>query len=47
VTLAQKVGLIAPQKPMNPPAASPSAFNVDDLTDDERRVLYNYPVVER
>jgi hypothetical protein len=47
VTLAQKVGLIAPQKPMNPPAASPSAFNVDDLTDDERRVLYNYPVINR
>jgi len=47
VTLAQKTGLIAPQKPMNPPAASPAAFNVDGLTDDERRVLYNYPVVQR
>jgi hypothetical protein len=45
VTLAQRVGWVAPQKPMNPPAASPAAFDVADLTEDERRVLYGYPTV--
>jgi hypothetical protein len=45
VTLAQRVGWIAPQKPENPPNASPGAFHVDMLSEDERRVLYSYPSV--
>lgn len=45
VTLAQKVGWLAPQKPMAPPAASPSAFHVRDLSPEERDVLYSYPVL--
>jgi hypothetical protein len=45
VTLAQRVGWVAPQKPENPPAACPVAFDVNDLNEDERRVLYSYPTV--
>jgi len=45
VTLAQRAGWVAPQKPMNPPAACPTAFDVADLTPDERRVLDDYPWV--
>lgn len=45
VTLAQRVGWVAPQKPENPPAACPTAFHVNDLSADERRVLYDYPTV--
>lgn len=43
VTLLQKLGLVAPQKPMNPPAPCPSAFDVNTLTPEERDVLYSYP----
>jgi hypothetical protein len=44
VTLAQKVGLLAPQKPMNPPEPCPPAFDVASLSQAERDVLYGYPV---
>lgn len=43
--LAQKIGLLAPQKPTNPPTASPSAFHVDNLTQGERDILYSWPTV--
>ena len=45
VTLAQRTGLIAPQKPENPPAASPAAVEVADLSPEERDVLYSYPAI--
>ena len=45
VTLLQRVGLIAPQKPMNPPEACPAAIDVNTLTPEERDVLYAYPAV--
>lgn len=45
VTLAQRAGLIAPQKPENPPAVCPAAFDVSALTPEERDVLYGYPAV--
>jgi Domain of unknown function (DUF1906) len=45
VTLAQKVGFLAPQKPVAPPAASSSAYNVRDLSAEERDVLYSYPTL--
>ena len=44
VTLAHQAGLIAIQKPLNPPAACPPAVDVSDLTPDERDVLYSYPM---
>lgn len=43
VDMAAKVGLIAPQKPTTPPAPSPYAYDVGQLTDAERDVLYGYP----
>ena len=43
VTLAQKAGLLAPQKPMNPPEPCPSALDVKTLTQAERDVLDSYP----
>lgn len=43
VTLAQRLGWVAPQKPTTPPAVCPSAFNVAELTPAERDVLYAYP----
>jgi hypothetical protein len=43
VTLAQRAGWVAPQKPENPPAACPVAFDVANLTAEERRVLDAYP----
>jgi len=43
VTLAQKLGWVAPQKPVQPPEPSPAAFDVKNLTDAERDVLYSYP----
>jgi len=45
VTLAQRVGFIAPQKPENPPLACPAAIDVGSLTPEERDVLYSYPTV--
>lgn len=45
VTLLKRVGMICPQKPMNPPAASPDAIDVATLTPDERAVLESYPWV--
>jgi hypothetical protein len=45
VNLAKRVGWVAPQKPMNPPEPSPGAIEVADLSDEEREVLYSYPVV--
>jgi len=45
VTMAQKVGFLVPQKPMNPPEACPTAFHVKNLTPEERDVLYSYPVL--
>lgn len=44
-SLAQKLGLLAPQKPTNPPDASPVAFDVDNLTQGERDILYSWPTV--
>lgn len=46
VTLAQKVGWLAPQKPVHPPDPSPSAFDVKNLSQEERDVLYEYPVLD-
>jgi hypothetical protein len=43
VLLAQKVGYVAPQKPMNPPEPCPSAMHVNSLSQGERDVLYSYP----
>jgi hypothetical protein len=43
--MATKIGLVAPNKPTNPPAPSPAAYNVKDLTAGERDALYNYPTV--
>jgi hypothetical protein len=45
VTLSQKMGFVAPQKPMNPPEPCPSAFHVNDLSQEERDILYSYPHV--
>jgi Peptidase family M23 len=45
VMLAQKVGYVAPQKPTNPPEPSPNAYDVNQLSQDERDILYSYPVV--
>jgi len=45
VTLLQRVGLIAVQKPENPPNASLHAIDVNTLTADERHVLDAYPWV--
>jgi hypothetical protein len=45
VTLAQKAGWVAPQKPMNPPEPCPTAFDVNNLTQEERDILYDYPTV--
>lgn len=45
VTLLQRVGLIAVQKPENPPNASPHAIDVNTLSADEREVLNSYPWV--
>jgi len=45
VTLSQRTGLLAPQKPENPPAACPSAIEVGTLTPEERDVLYSYPTI--
>jgi hypothetical protein len=44
VTLAQKAGFLVPQKPMNPPEPCPSAIDVRSLSNEERDVLYGYPV---
>jgi hypothetical protein len=46
VTLMQKLGLVAPAKPAAPPAPSPSAFDVNTLSQEERDVLYGYPEAE-
>lgn len=43
VTLAQRLGWVAPSKPMAPPAACPPAVNVADLSPAEREILYSYP----
>jgi len=43
VTLMQRIGLVAPQKPEYPPAVCPTAFDVADLSQEERDVLYGYP----
>jgi murein DD-endopeptidase MepM/ murein hydrolase activator NlpD len=45
VTLLKRVGFIAPQKPMNPPAASPDAIEVGTLSADEQEILHSYPWV--
>jgi hypothetical protein len=45
VTLLQRVGLVAVQKPTNPPDPSPGAIDVATLTPDEREVLASYPWV--
>lgn len=45
VTLAQTLGWVAPQKPVNPPEPCPGAFDVADLTQAERDILYSYPVL--
>jgi hypothetical protein len=45
VTLAQKMGFVAPQKPVNPPEPCPTAFHVNDLSQEERDILYSYPHV--
>lgn len=44
-SLASKVGWLAPQKPMNPPEPCPSAFHVNELTQEERDILYSYPTL--
>lgn len=44
-SLSTKVGLVAPQKPVNPPDPSPPVLNVNDLSPDERDALYTYPTV--
>jgi hypothetical protein len=46
VTMASRIGLIVPQKPQNPPEPCPTAFDVADLSQAERDVLYGYPVLE-
>jgi hypothetical protein len=45
VMMAQKIGLLAPQKPMNPPEPCPQVMDVKTLTQGERDVLYSYPVL--
>lgn len=45
VTLAQKAGWVAPQKPMAPPEPSPTAFDVRNLSTEERDKLYSYPII--
>lgn len=45
VTLAQKMGWIAPQKPTSPPEPCPSALDVNTLSQAERDVLYAYPTL--
>jgi hypothetical protein len=44
-SLAAKVGLLVPQKPMVPPEPCPTAFHVNKLTEGERNILYGYPGV--
>jgi hypothetical protein len=46
VTLLQRLGLVAPQKPEYPPAPCPPAFDVRTLSQDEQDVLYGYPEVQ-
>lgn len=43
--MASKIGLVAPNKPANPPAPCPTAYSVNDLTPGERDALYAYPTV--
>jgi len=43
VTMAQQLGLVAPQKPEYPPEPCPSAFDVSTLTADEQAALYAIP----
>jgi hypothetical protein len=43
--VAAKVGLVAPQKPMAPPAPCPAVLDVDTLPGDERDALYSYPTL--
>jgi hypothetical protein len=45
VTMCQKLGLLAPQKPMHPPEPSPAAYDVRNLTQAERDILYSYPAL--
>jgi murein DD-endopeptidase MepM/ murein hydrolase activator NlpD len=45
VTLAQRAGFVAPQKPVNPPEPCPTALHVNELTQAERDILYSYPHV--
>jgi hypothetical protein len=45
VTMAQRIGLLAPQKPMNPPEPCPQALDVKTLSQGERDVLYGYPLL--
>jgi hypothetical protein len=44
-SLASKVGMLVPQKPMTPPQSCPSAYHVNNLTTGERNILYSYPTV--
>ncbi len=43
VTLAQRLGWVAPQQPRPAPNPCPPAFDVADLSPAERDVLYSYP----
>jgi hypothetical protein len=45
VSLSQKTGLLAPHKPVPPPATSPTVFNVNELSQEERDILYSWPVL--
>lgn len=44
-SLAAKIGLLAPQKPVNPPDPCPTAFHVDKLSQSERDLLYSWPTI--
>jgi hypothetical protein len=44
VTLGHVAGLIATQKPMNPPEPCPGSVDVSTLSQQERDILYGYPV---
>lgn len=45
VTLGQRIGWIAPQKPTAPPNPAVASVHVNDLTPEERDILYSYPTV--
>jgi hypothetical protein len=45
VTLAQRLGWVAPQKPVSAPNVCPPAVEVSSLTPEERDVLYSYPIL--